>query len=288
MFFKILKGDIKNGIFSLWKNYLITFLIFIFFSLLFFLTRRVTEYINPDIITQNVTFGDYLLHIFAGNSISNFQTLDIINGSISFEMPSLWFFLMIWLLYITLQYPYRDLCGFGKHIIIQTERRHYWWFSKCIWAVLSVLFYFLLAFAAILIFSSITGGTPVIDIADFSPYDYVSDIDFIQSPPFNMLPSLAITILVSIALVLAELVLSLIIGPKYSYILLAGGVIASSYSTNPFLLSNYAMAIRNVSFVKNGLNFSSGTILSIAIILICVIAGYFMFKNLDILSGEYK
>lgn len=285
-FFKIVNSDLKNGFKYNKKKYLITALLFCFFCLQFFLERRIVEYLNPDILSSKASLGDYLFYIFVGNS--NFEFSGILSERITFTLPTSWLIMILWLLYMTLNYPYKDLMGIGKHILVLSHKRSYWWFSKCIWVTTSVLLYYIIGLSSAILCSFLFGATPTLNISNYVPYDFIDyDHSLMNGPPWQPLGLLLVEMpFVCIALSLVQLLLSLLMKPFYSYIILVLYLIICSYFNSPFLLANYSMAARSELYISSGLSLITGGVFSFWIISIVLLIGLLLFNRLDIINRE--
>lgn len=286
MFFKILKSDFNNGIVAFWKKYITTFFMFLLFGFFFFLERGITARSNPGLIASDVNMGDYFFSLFAGSESGTASGISFTDGRIDFNLPTLWFFIILWLLIITLHYPYDELHGFGKHMVVLSKQRNYWWFSKCLWAVGCVILFYAIALLAVFLLTSCSGAGMSLNVSDYLPFVYINDGITVTRPPYSVAPNLLLVFAVSVALVLLQLVLSLKIGPKYSYGIMAGFIIISSFFDNILLLPNYAMAVRVESFLTKGLPVTAGLLLSLICICGSVLYGHQRFSNLDIMGGD--
>lgn len=286
MFFKILKSDIRNGIVSAWKNYLITFFLFLLFAFFFFLERDVTIRMHPELQNTKINLGDYFFYLFVGCESYSVSGIDFFEDGIAFELPTVWFFIILWMLFILLKYPYDELYGYGKNRLVLSKRRDYWWFSKCLWTVISVFVFYATAFLPVFFLSTCTGSNISFNVSDYIPFDYISDWSLVRQPPYSVLPTLFSVFIVSMALAFIQLYLSLRVGCKYSYGIMAVFVLAGSYFDNIFLLPNYSMAARSEVFIFDGLPTLAGITLSLICILLCILLGYFQFEKVDILSNN--
>lgn len=55
------------------------------------------------------------------------------NRDLRFRLPSSWLLTLLSINYVTVTYPYRDLMGFGRSVLISSGNRWAWWGSKCVW-----------------------------------------------------------------------------------------------------------------------------------------------------------
>lgn len=280
-FTSFLWSDIRNGILRQWPKYLMTFLLFSVFAVLHFLDIRITELSNPEYLSTPPTLGDYFLEILAGKPPFVLSEIPEI-----FNVPVLWTLMLIWLLFITLYYPYKDLMGMGKHMLVLSQSRTAWWLSKCVWAVLSVLAYAATAAAAVGLFAYLFKAEMSLRISAYLPEWLYFDVNALLSPPWHMEGLLILFVAVAVAMCLVQLLISLVIKPVSGFVLLVVYVVAGTYFQTPWLLGNYLMAARSEYFVRGGMCFSDGLALSLGVVFFAVIVGIFVINEMDILNRE--
>jgi len=278
-FSKLLKYDLKNG----FKLNLINLLIIIIFVSAFcidFYLRKNSAYRLDDSIPPG-TFIDYLFYIFAG--IKEY----IPSMTDEFLIPVKWLLLLLFILYSTLYYPYRDLSSLGLNVLLRTKGRTAWWISKCIWNICYVLVTYVLIFLTVIVFCLLMKEPISLDITPMfvneildatSPYDTFS----IQLAYIILL----LPLLMSIGLNLLQMTLVLFIKPLYSFGVIAVILLSSAYLFSPYLPGNYAMPIRSNHVVENGMSFSGGLIVFLIIFSVSFIVGSIYFRRYDILDEE--
>lgn len=290
MFFKILRSDIHNGILAQWKKYLITFFLFMFFSFMFFLERRVVEYANPSILPGPATLGDYLFYTFVGSSTGEFSNAGVVGGlvggRINIQMPTIWLLFVFWLLFMVLYYPYHELHGIGKHMLILSRQRTSWWFSKCAWAVLSVCAFFLIALAAVCATAFAFGATCDLSVSQYLVYDFVLDFDHVMETNNGMAGVLVLLIPVCSAMALLQMILSLVTTPVWGFSVMASYVFLSTYIQSPVFISNYIAAARSADFITGGFTLADGVLVSLLVMAASMLVGYIAFCGMDILNKK--
>lgn len=227
------------------------------------------------------TYGDYLLYIFGG------MREYIPAPGEPFQIPFLWLINHIGILYFTLHYMHDDLEGFGQQMILRSGSRPGWWHSKCIWNVVAVLAFYLIAWGTIFLWASFQGALWSMKISPFMP-------DLMVAGPrqifeFTWEVALEITLLpllVTMSMSLVQMLLCLVIRPTFSYILSVIVMISSAYYLSPALLGNYAMALRSDKVVTNGVPLTLGIVYSLVLIVLSVVLGSFIFHKTNILSKE--
>ena len=112
MFYKFIRYDLMYGLLYRWRAYALTFLLFtLSCSPMISLHHRASQtFVN----LPSFTYGDHILYLFAGMNPSSGER---------FFLPTLWIFVILLFLYLTLYYPYRELMGFGKQMIVLSQDR---------------------------------------------------------------------------------------------------------------------------------------------------------------------
>lgn len=273
MFFKLIYFDIKNGLLKEKIKIIFIPFIFIILCIVVYLTHSQYGEVN--------TFGEYWLYIVGGMKEyipSKFE---------SFKFPIIWFFIMIYLSYMTLYYPYNDLIGYGQNVLVRSSGRSRWWLSKCVWNTLSVVAYFLIGITIVLVFCLAFDMKINLNI---SPYMYenvfhIND-DICLYPQSISYELLLMPILTAITISQIQMLLSLWIRPLYSFVTTVCILLASSYYVKPYMIGNFAMATRFDTVITNGVSISDGLIILLSIIVITVLIGAISFRHYDIINKE--
>ncbi len=282
MFLKILKYDIRNSFLKKPFKPLIAAALFVIF--LFDIYNRINT--TSSLSAENMTFMDCCFCFWRGMGEYTPSKTNI------FEFPAMWALFHFLILYFVLYYPYKDLMGQGRQVLVLSRSRRSWWYSKCITTVIWVLAYFVLAWLEIAVFCLCMGIKLSLSLTSSAVSAFVSasgDGAFITS--FYLEHTMVITVfilpfLVTVGLALLQQLLSLIIRPLYSYIVTVAILLASAYYMNPFMIGNYAMTERSDLVLSNGVNEYLGLLLCAVLILASVIAGDIIFKRYDILNKE--
>lgn len=191
MFINIVRCDLNNGILKKWKFYLFTGAFFSILAIFAYFDFDAALRMTPSPITADITVGDYLCFLFGGTSAGNLpiELIDknnIVNSMFKFSFPSIWILIYLILLLLTLEYPYEDLMGFGKNIIILSNKIQYWWISKCIWIAASVFVYFTIALTCFSVTAIMLGAKASFEIGTYYPYFRFNSYDFVTEPPWNI------------------------------------------------------------------------------------------------------
>lgn len=277
MFYKCLKYDLKCGLLKEYKKYIVATGLFIIIGFDFFIKMSDIE----------ITVPDYLFYLFFG------MEEYVPSPGNKFRFPALWVAVILYVSYITLYYPYKDLNGYGKNILLNTQSKKTWYLSKCMWVTVSTIIYFLIGFVVLSLFAIISGAETTADVSSNAVIKFIQFITTEQNLFYNDAMYYKVTILHFILPViicvmnnLLQLFLSLFIKPFFSFIFTVSYTIASAYYLKCFMLGNYAMIARSNIFIDNGVNFTDGLIISLSVILMVIISGTVLFSKQDILNKE--
>lgn len=277
MFYKCLKYDLKCGLLKEYKKYIIAIGLFIIIGFDFFIKMNDIE----------ITVPDYLFYLFFG------MEEYVPSPGNKFRFPALWVAVVLYVSYITLYFPYKDLNGYGKNILLNTQSKKTWYLSKCMWVTVSTIIYFLIGFVVLSLFAIISGAEITADVSSNAVIKFIQFITTEQNLFYNDAMYYKVTLLHFILPVvicimnnLFQLFLSLFIKPFFSFIFTVSYTIASAYYLKFFVLGNYAMIARSNIFIDNGVNFTDGLIISLGVILVVIISGTVLFSKQDILNKE--
>lgn len=277
MFYKCLKYDLKCGLLKEYKKYIIAIGLFIIIGFDFFIKMSDIE----------ITVLDYFFYLFFG------MEEYVPSPGNKFRFPALWVAVILYVSYITLYYPYKDLNGYGKNILLNTQSKKTWYLSKCMWVTASTVIYYLIGFVVLSLFAIISGAEFTADVSSNAVIKFIQFITTEQNLFYNDAMYYKVTILHFILPVvicvmnnLFQLFLSLFIKPFFSFIFTVSYTIASAYYLKIFMLGNYAMIARSNIFIDNGVNFTNGLLISLGVILVVIISGTVLFSNQDILNKE--
>lgn len=277
MFYKCLKYDLKCGLLKEYKKYIVAIGLFIIIGFDFFIKMSDIE----------ITVPDYLFYLFFG------MEEYVPSPGNKFRFPALWVAVILYVSYITLYYPYKDLNGYGKNILLNTQSKKTWYLSKCMWVTVSTIIYFVIGFVVLSLFAIISGAEITADVSSNAVIKLIPFITTEQNLFYNDAIYYKVTILHFVLPViicvmnnLFQLFLSLFIKPFFSFIFTVSYTIASAYYLKCFMLGNYAMIARSNIFIDNGVNFTNGLIISLGVILVVIISGTALFSKQDILNKE--
>lgn len=267
--------DVRNGIVASWQRGVVAVALFLLMDVMLY---RLPEILGEQAVSFSL--GDYFVNTFAGVK----EFFPELNQPII--LPFAWLAIILLILYFTLNYPYKDLEGIGKHILILSGGRRRWWVAKCFWVCLNVLLYFLIWLAVAVFWVLMTKGNFDFAVSPELPAILGFEQRIVIQPPWNVSEVITTTVLVVIALCLLQMLVSLCTRPVLAFMVSITILLFSTYFTSPFLMGNYLMAARSQTFVFFGVNWASGALASIGIMLIVVVLGGWLFGRMDIRGRE--
>lgn len=222
-------------------------------------------------------FSDFLIYLYSGT------TTDDPYGGNPFAR---WMVVLLSISFLTLNYPDQDVHTCGQQFLIRTQGRIAWWLSKCIWNAASVLLYHGLLILAAALFCLLVQ-------ADFTGGPHKEFLyNLFQVAPEQRTPAwlpfrccfLLLPILISLALNLLQMTLSLFVKPICSFLLLSSLLVSSACLASPYLVGNYAMLLRLDAVITTGVPITTGVILSLLLLFLAVTIGCIRFLRYDILN----
>lgn len=282
MLYKFIMFDIKNGVFRCYKKYIFAASLFVCIYV-FFLSSFQSLYHDLFLNYQNpVTFGDYILYLFQGLKIYEKDQ------NAPFIFPALWILLFLVIAFITLYYPYNDLNETGRHMLILSQKRYFWWYAKCIWVAVSVAAYFILAYFIAWIFLLFTHGEMNLHV-NFAtliicelPARYLRQLDVHAVSGWSVVGFMLVVPVIAVSICLFQMLLSLIFKPYIGFILISVYLFAATYFCHPLFIGNYAMILRSAAVIPGGMTLAAGLIYALGLSFLSVFGGALYFRRMDI------
>ena len=157
------------------------------------------------------------------------------------ELPVPWLMLHGCLLLLVGFYPAADLTRSGGQALVRMGKRRYWLLGKAVWVLGTVVTYYWVLTAVLVLCALLTGG--IAGSGEAMKFLYGMEMKGMSGMKI-FLSWWVEPLLVSMALCLTEMVLSLVLGPVLALFLMLGYLTASIFWTSPLLLGNYAMLLR--------------------------------------------
>lgn len=276
---RIQRYDIKNGFLHNWLFLLVPVCIIVFCS-------QCTKLLNAWEVLGS--WAIYVSYCFKGMQTISRHTL-----SEGFQVPVFWLFMMILPLLITLNYPFRDMKTIGPLVLLKSGSRVQWWLSKCVWNLSCTVGYFLLLYGTVAIYCVSTHVPLTMETAIGPVMALFVDADVMALVAEGMSMGQRCFVLLLLPFVtvasmnMLEMLLSLLIGPAYSFLICVALYAASSYVTTPLLLGNFANLTRSGAFINEGLDGNLGLVLCMVTLAGSIVIGVLCFHRRDILP-DYK
>lgn len=268
-----MRMDLQEGLRESWKRYVALAVVCV--VVLAFSDLLTLAYGD----TPTYSWGENMAACLVGISPYNPQTDGI------FTFPVAWMFVLMVLLFVTLTYPYRDLLGYGRSVLVLSGSRVAWWASKCLWVVISTLLaYLVVAATCVLGTLAVSGGFDV--QANETAFMYVLKTAPDVGLPANLAGFLDAAPLMLCGLGLLQLALSLLVGPVLSFGAMAALLLSSAYLYVPFLPGEYLMAARTANVLSGGFEPSAGVLYAMALTLASAVLGGIYFRKMDCLQKE--
>lgn len=279
MLLRIFKYDFKN--YFIKRSWRLLIGMFITFTILIYAYLRMHNKIVLETFYNTVaprlneyTFADCCVIFFGGGTGAGFIVL-----------------LNAFLLYFVLHYPFNDLHGYGRQVLVLSRSRQNWWYSKCMTNAVWAVAYFLVSIIVIFIFCLFNGIQISLSVtgagAEFGR-SIIEDLGNRNYPLRSIITVVFVMpILVSITVTVFQLFLSIFIKPIYSYIIsvLLVYIGEGNIIFNYLFVSCYAVPYNNSLFAgETGLSTTVGVIYCLVLILISVFGGSLIFKKYDILQ----
>ena len=267
-----LKYDNVNGILYAWKMILpvIVLAVFVCGKFLSDYYYQVREF--PGLPAPST--ADFILDMFKG-----MEKYEPRIKTRPFEIPAFYLFFHLYISYAIAKYPFSDLKGMGKNVLINAKSRSSWLISKFIWCAEMIVIFYMTTYIIAVIFSCLSGNftfylNPEVNTA-------ISNLNLTQTLFFTN--AVILPMVTSICISYVQLMLSfrfhVLIGNTTTIVFIC----LSAYYTNPFLLGNYFMLLRNSSIIgKEGVLTSHGYIICILLSIVSLFLSKEWFEKMDI------
>lgn len=275
-FIKLFKHDFSNGILKNRFFWISTILISIMFCIDFSVKANALK-----IYGFSYNYGDVIMSIYGG--MKEYIPL----REEHFVFPVKWVILILAQFFGTLNYPYNSINTFGKQILIRTEGRSLWWFSKCAWNVTYSILYHEFILLISLMYCLISGFNINMNVNSdllmfiFNLQEYQLNLNMINIHVYILLTPLLMTISVN----LIQMTISLFVNRTFSFLAMTCITVISAYLMKPYIIGNYSMMIRSTYVINNGIDFNNGIIIASVLFAIGLIIGLIKFNRYDILNS---
>ena len=235
-FLKLVRYDLTHGFLK--SSYRLIWIAIIMACSCISFRKAIAFGLLNDQIFENGSFIDYYLYAMRGMETYR------INQEAIFRIPIYWFVFHILIAYCVGGYVENNLENQGRYVMLKYGNRTVWWISKCVWCILYVLMFYLSAMFGIFFFCIINhvdiSFTVSIDILK----KYAMGVDNVTDNELIVV-GLILPIVLSCAISLLQIALSLLLDSVSSYAFICIIYIFSAYYTSPLLIGNYSMWMRS-------------------------------------------
>lgn len=232
--------------------------------------------------TDTLGFADNLALVFAGSA--PFEP----RPGVMFVPPLGWLFLILLILYTTLDYPTESLHGFGLQALVRCRARILWWVSRFILVAAVTAFSLLVVVCSVVIWSLVVSSSfsavihgESLQLANFAPW-------FLKAAEADALPFFVGLFLAFEALAFVQAAVGFVLGSSVSFVVLTSSLICSAFARHWVLLGNALMLLRWGGIVKEGIATGSSVLFSIVIMSLCLSLGGLWFRRADLIEKGDK
>lgn len=232
--------------------------------------------------TDTLGFADNLALVFAGSA--PFEP----RPGVMFVPPLGWLFLILLILYTTLDYPTESLHGFGLQALVRCRARSLWWVSRFILVAAVTAFSLLVVVCSVVIWSLVVSSSfsavihgESLQLANLAPW-------FLKAAEADALPFFIGLLFAFEALAFAQAAVGFVLGSSVSFVVLMSYLICSAYARHWALLGNALMLLRWGGIVKEGIAAGSSVLSSIGLMSLCLSLGGLWFRRADLIEKGDK
>lgn len=256
-FKNILKLDLIHG-FNFYKKKLILFLAIM-------LILNIGNIVS--IINYNGNLMDLFFLIYKDSEFNK----------TSMDIPINWLIINVFIIFILGDFISENIKRDSNYILIRSNKISLYWISKCTWIVINVFFIYLILISLTYLLGGIALGF------NLGNSRLIGTKLVIKSSHLTIIVSMIATyILTSIALVLIQCTLSIVINSRYSFLITTILLTMSIVSKNKFLIGTHSMILRHNYFSSDiGLSILFSIAYTLFISIIFIILGYKLLKHKD-------
>ena len=206
----------------------------------------------------------------------------ILKDDSNFNLPTYWMVFHGYLFFLVGFYPVNDFYHGNGQTCIRAKSRRQWMLSKQISIFLNIVLYYACFLTVFYIGNVFHNGTLL-------PENGMIDLAGVRVTSLSMMELvmafIILPFLVSWALVQIQVVLSFLISPVLSFMLMLGYLIASVFWMQPYWVGNFAMLYRQ-RWVSGrvDLTVDAGIQICVVIIILSSVLGIFLLERKDILA----
>lgn len=262
-FWQLFKHDMREQIIKHWYYFLLVL------PLIFYLCVDFKSLLEG--MGKVPDFMDMLIWIFYG-------VKEYIPNENPFEIKIEFMLIHIVLACMIAYYPIKDLSVSGRQIFIRVRNNTIWWFSKCVWLVITVVLYYLAVYACIAAAAGNMILYPQKEVLLWTGVleNFGSTAEYLEV--LVLLP-MATTLAVSFV----QMLLSVITAPAYGFFAIVLNLLLSSYFYCHWIPGNFLMFNRSFLAREEGIGLAWPLVVDAVLVFVCVIAGAVYIKKKDLL-----
>ena len=219
-----------------------------------------------------------------------------------FPFPMAWFALLICCLYVSLDYPSRDLGGMGASVIVACRSRWAWWASKCVWVIAASIACWGIVALLALVLTVVAGGEMTLNVRPVIVWalnagrgDVVSTAARLVSSgevgeaavgvaAMSISDALVASAAALVSVMLLQGVVALVTNPVAGMATGVSVLFASAYFRAWWLPGEYLMLARTEVLMRGGFQPLVGVLIAVGVSVLAVVFGGCFFARRDILA----
>ena len=269
-----IRYDIINGIVHQWKKFLLIAVVYAVLITEFLVRCNLKHYMGE------YTTSDIILWMFKGMTW-------ITDGQKDINIPTAYILPNILIAFVIGNYPFKDINGYGGMILMRSGKKSVWWFSKCIWAVITAVVTYAV-FIVETVAVSLAGGKLSLQVnkdicckvLGYNKMYIVNNTNLTRLAVYMI----AVGLITTIAICFVQICVSQIMSPLIGYIVVVMILIMGVFFKSFAFIGNGFMAIRNILYTPEGGDMTLTVAVDIVLIIVSSVVGYFSFKRMDILK----
>lgn len=269
-----IKYDIINGIVHQWRKFILIAVVYGVLIAEFLVRCRLKHF------SGQYTLSDIILWMFKGMTW-------ITDSQKEVNIPTAYILPNILIAFVIGNYPFKDINGYGGMILMRSGKKSVWWFSKCIWAVITAMVtYAVLIVEAVAV--SLAGGKLSLHVnkdicckvSGYNKMYIVNNMNLTRLAVYMIVAGLITTIAICLIQKCTSQLMGAVIGYVAVVVILIMGVFFRSF----LVIGNGFMAIRNVLYTPQGGDIRLTIAADAVLAAVSVVVGYISFKRMDILK----
>ena len=222
--------------------------------------------------------ADILLSFFSGTEVY------VPSQDAPFQLPVFWMLQQVVVAALVASYPSEDLYQYAIHVIYRSRSRVLWWGAKCVWTAMTVAAFSALCVLSAFIFSWVFGEVSLLPNPEIEIL--INRIDVLGVAQGRLLTALAVPVAVSVAISLAQVLVSFILKPVIGFLAVVSYFILSVFFFAPYLIGDYGMFMRSGLVREDGLPPETMLAICVGCIAAVLITGGLYFKRMDLLDQK--